>query len=266
MLLIGSDGVHIVTDQTAVIEGATPPIEGQVTISALAVNKGAAGNISAGDISGACCRENIFAYNSHFQGGADERDYSVVTKQDIHSVVSTILPHLTESIQATFQKQVQPGETLTPNQCSQKISPDRNAGDEATQVTVIISESCLAGAYNTGDLQAKIRQALAQRATQTIGKGYLLSTYAPISPMKVRIQQDTLVMKVIFQGTMIYQFSQQDLQNLRHQLAGKTKQQAVAILAHLNGIERVYLQVKGTNEKLPINAANITFLFVVENQ
>ncbi len=30
-LFIGSDGAHIVTDQTASIPGATPPIEGQVT-------------------------------------------------------------------------------------------------------------------------------------------------------------------------------------------------------------------------------------------
>ena len=84
--------------------------------------------------------------------------------------------------------------------------------------------------------------------------------------MKVRIQQGTLVMTVILQGTMIYQFSQQDLQNLRRQIAGKTKQQAGAILSHIRGIERVFLKVKGTNEKLPINAANITFLFVVGNQ
>src|SRR3989440_5359163 len=105
-LLIGSDGVHIVTDQIASIPGATPPIEGQVTVSAHAVNNGAAGNISAGDIQGACCRENMFAYNSAFSGGQDARDYTIVTKLDIHSVVSSVLPILTQRIQTSLQEQL----------------------------------------------------------------------------------------------------------------------------------------------------------------
>src|SRR5439155_14724105 len=37
-LFISSDGVHIITDQIADIPGATPPLEGQITVSARAVN------------------------------------------------------------------------------------------------------------------------------------------------------------------------------------------------------------------------------------
>src|SRR5205085_4355471 len=114
---IGSDGAHIVTDETVTIPGATPPLEGQVRVSAHAVNNGAAGNISAGDISGACCRENIFAYNSAFSGGQDERNYTIVRQADIQGVVSSLVPTLTQHIQTSFQEQIRPGETLTPNLC-----------------------------------------------------------------------------------------------------------------------------------------------------
>ena len=199
-------------------------------------------------------------------GGAESRDFTIVTKQDINSVVSALVPYLTESIHASFQQQIRPSETLTPNQCSQKISANHNAGDEDTTVTVMVSESCLAGAYNTGDLQAKVQQVLLQQAEHTIGKGYVLSSYVQTSPMQTDIQHGTLLIAASYQGRMIYQFSQQDLQNLRHQLAGKTKQQARVILIHLNGVKQISLQVKGTNGKLPINTANINILFVVDNQ
>src|SRR6266568_9407315 len=193
-LLIGSDGQHIVTDQAASIPGATPPVEGQVTVSAHAVNPGTAGNIQAGDIRGACCRENIFAYSSAFSGGADQRDYTMVTKLDINSVVSSIAPHLTQNIHTSFQQQIRPGETLTPNQCSQKISTDRNVGDEASNVTITVSESCLAGAYTSSDFQAKVQQALSQQAKQTVGTGYVLSSYIQTTPIQASIQYRTLVL------------------------------------------------------------------------
>src|SRR5205823_8835718 len=122
-LFIGSDGVHVVTDEAASIPGASPPLEGQTTVSAHAVNAGAAGNISAGDIQGACCRENMFAYNSAFSGGQDARDYPMVTQQDITSDVSSVLPYLTAQIQTAFHQQLHRGELLTPTQCSQTIAP-----------------------------------------------------------------------------------------------------------------------------------------------
>jgi len=260
-LLIGSDGAHIVTDQIAYIPGATPPIEGQITVSAHTVNKGAAGNINAGDISGACCRENIFAYNSAFSGGQDERNYTMVTQHDITSVVSSVAPTLTQRIQTSFQQQIRPGETLTPNLCSQNVSPDRSVGDEATQVTVTVAELCVAGAYTTTDLHAKVQQALAQQAEQRIGKGYLLSSYSQTTPMKTNIQRGRLVMSAIYQGTMIYHFSTHDLITLRQQLAGKSKAQGIAILSHVSGAAHITVQAE-KNGAFPSDPTHIHIVFL----
>ncbi len=260
-LLIGSDGAHIVTDQIADVPGATPPLEGQTTVPAHAVNKGAAGNIHAGDISGVCCRENIFAYNSAFSGGQDERTYTIVRQADIHGVVLSIAPPLIGSIQASFQEQIRPGETLTPNLCSQKVSPDRNVGDEATYVAVTVTESCIAAAYITTDLHAKVKQALAAQAEQTIGTGYLLSSYSQTSPMKTSVQQGRLVIVGTFQGRMIYYFSSQDLTTLRQQLVGKSRQQGIAILSHLHGAEHITVQGEKTGT-FPTDPTHIHILFL----
>ncbi len=260
-LFIGSDGVHIITDQIADIPGATPPLEGQITVSAHAVNAGAAGNINAGDIQGACCRENIFAYNSAFSGGQDERNYTIVRQADIHGVVSSLVPTLTQHIQALFQEQIRLGETLTPNLCSPNVSPDRNVGDEATNVTVTVTESCFAAAYITTDLHAKVHRALAQQAEQTRGKGYLLSSYIQTTPLRASIQQGRLVIVGTFQGSVIYHYSTRELTTLRQQLAGKSRQQAVSILSHLHGAEHFTVQLE-KNGTFPTDPTHIHILFL----
>ena len=261
-LLIGSDGQHIVTDQAATIPGATPPIEGQVTVSAHAVNPGAAGNIQAGEIQGACCRDYVFAYNSAFSGGADQRDYTIVTKQDIARVISSVVPTLTKQINASFHQQIRPGEIPTPNQCSQKVLADRNVGGEASNVTVTVSESCLAGAYTSSDFQTKIRQALSQQANQTVGTGYLLSSYVQTTPTQASIQHGRLVLSAIYHGIVIFHFSSQELTTLRQQLAGKSRQQGIAILTHLNGAEHITIQL-GKNGTFPTDPTHIHIVFLL---
>src|SRR5205807_2528989 len=125
---------------------------------------GLEGNIAAGAIHGLCCRAGILVLNSAFSGGQNERDFTMVTQKDIHGVVSSVLPQVAESIQVAFQQHVHAGELLTPTQCSQNISSVRNVGAEAAQVTVTVSQSCIAGAYTSSDLQTKVQQALAPRA------------------------------------------------------------------------------------------------------
>src|SRR3989440_10023274 len=170
-VLTASNGELFLTDSDVTIPAGTYAVNGQATVSATAQNYGQEGNSAAGAIHGLCCRAGILVLSNAFSGGQNERDFTMVTKSDITSVVFSVLPQVTESIQTAFQQQVHVGEALTPNQCSQKVSPDRNVGDEATTVTIMVRESCRAGAYTSSDLQAKVQQELAQRATHTIGRG-----------------------------------------------------------------------------------------------
>jgi hypothetical protein len=59
-LLIGADGVQVVTDQTAFIPAGNLLTNGHTTVTAHALLAGSAGNIQGGDIYGPCCRVNVW--------------------------------------------------------------------------------------------------------------------------------------------------------------------------------------------------------------
>src|SRR5439155_17826382 len=85
--LTGSSGVQIITDQDATIPAANPPIFGQVTVSAHAINPGMRGNIPAYDMNQACCTTSVLVKNVQpFSGGQNERDFSTVSTHDIHKI------------------------------------------------------------------------------------------------------------------------------------------------------------------------------------
>ncbi len=256
-LLVGADGIQVVTDQTVTIPGAIPPTEGQAVVMAHAVNTGAQGNIAAHDISGACCRENVFAYNGPFHGGHAQRDYQTVTKADIQSVLFSLLPTVTQTINQTLQEQVHPTETLIPPQCSQHTSTDHQVGDEASAVTVTIKKTCLAGAYLTQDFQVKLQQALSQQARQAVGKNYRLYAYLQTTPLQTHIQHGTLLFAASYQATLIYHFDSQALHAISTLIAGKSKAQAIQILSHVPGVKQVMIEGGNNAATLPLNQAYI---------
>src|SRR5215469_13786484 len=102
-LLTGNDGVQVATDQAAIIPAATPPIFGQTTVSAHAIGAGSQGNIPAYDINQACCATAILAKNTTpFQGGAEARNYVLVTRADIDAATRTITATLEKSEHAAL--------------------------------------------------------------------------------------------------------------------------------------------------------------------
>jgi hypothetical protein len=252
-LLVGADGIQVVTDQSVTIPGAIPPTEGQAVVMAHAVNTGVQGNIVAYDIRGACCRDNVFAYNGPFHGGHDERDYPTVTKADIQGVLSSLLPIVTQSINQTLQAQVHPTETLIPPQCSEYTVADHRIGDEARAVAVTIKKTCRAGTYQGQDFQAKLEQALSQQAQQSVGKEYVLSAYLQTSPLRTDIQHGTLRFVASYQATVIYHFSSQALHTIRTLITGKSNVQAIQILSHIPGIRQVTIEGGNGASTLPLN-------------
>ncbi|MFL5586535.1 MAG: baseplate J/gp47 family protein [Ktedonobacteraceae bacterium] len=260
-LLTASNGELFLTDSDVTIPAGTYAVNGQATVSATAQNVGQEGNIAAGAIHGLCCRAGILVLNNAFYGGQNERDFTMVTQSDITSVVSSVVPYLTERIHTAFQQQMRRGELLTPNQCSQKISTDHNAGNEASNVTVIVSESCSVAAYDQHSLQMQVTHAFLHTAVSQIGTGYLLSSLHPTIISAV-IQKDHLLFTVLCQGDLIYHQSPQELQQLREALAGKTRQQAVAILSHLNGVDHLTVQL-GKNGRFPSDPTHIHIVFLL---
>ena len=263
-LLTGADGTQIVTDQIAYVPAGAPPNEGEVTVSAHAVNAGPSGNINAGDINGTCCREYILVKNTNpFTGGQNERDYQSVAKADIQNVVSNLSRQFQQTLQEKTTSLVAASETLiTPIPCTSNMQSDHAAGAEATQVTVTLHETCTPVAYNTNDFKSQANHVLSQAVTQTYGTGYSLLGNVETSIEKTTLQKSSILFTVVCSGMWAHAFNVHQLATL---IKGKSQQEATMILQKQNGIAHLAMQVSGTkNNTLPTDTAQIHFTIFYE--
>jgi hypothetical protein len=145
-ILKGADGISIITDQQAIIPPAaqtTPPTYGHTSVSAHAINAGAAGNIRAGDINMACCASSIIAQNPYnFTGGRNARDFTYLTAQDVNNTASSLLPMLQAKTLSVL-----PTPQLNPT-CSSVTTSSPGVGKEVTSAVLTIVEACSASSYN----------------------------------------------------------------------------------------------------------------------
>src|SRR6266700_2135617 len=108
-----TNGAQIITEQDALIPAASPPIEGQITVSAHAATTGTLGNIPTKAINEACCAISVLAVNlNSFSGGQDERNFQTVTKRDIENTAQPLKTSLAHSTKGALQGQVKPNEQL----------------------------------------------------------------------------------------------------------------------------------------------------------
>ncbi len=268
-LLTGADGVQVVTDHDAIIPAATlatPPIDGQVTVAAHAAHVGPAGNIGAHDINGPCCREYILAQNTTaFAGGQDARSYPMVTLHDIDGAASSLKSFLAQSVQAALGYQLTPAEALvTPVPCVPTVTSTRRAVEEATQVTVSVDEVCTGEAYDKSALHTQIAQRLAQQAKDQLGPGYVQSGDVQATIQLVTItnaKQGTVALRVKGAGVWVYQFNDEQVQNMARTIAGESKQQATNTLLHILGVSQVAITLSGDGStSLPADPGKIRLL------
>jgi hypothetical protein len=264
-LLTGADGVEIVTDEDALIPAAVMPTEGQVTVSAHAVNVGPGGNIRAGDIYGKCCRDDVFAMNGPFRGGRAARSYQMVTQQDINGVASSLKASLDQSVQAALSQQVQSNETLvTPVPCTTTVTPDHKAGSEATLLSVTVSEMCTGEVYETKALHDLLMQIMTQQATKQLGTGYSLVSdlQTSVTQATINTRQGAATLQVKVSSTWMYQFSQAQQDQIKLTIRGKSKDEATALLLQMPGVQTVTISMKNGNA-IPTDIQRIHLIFVI---
>jgi len=265
-VLTGNDGVQIITDQAATIPAGNPPIYGQITVSAHAVLAGSRGNIPSFDINTACCATSVVAKNTQpFTGGASARDFLVVTRTDINTVVTSLLVTLSQSEDAALQVQLHEGEALITPNCTPRVSSNHKPGDEANQVSVTVSVICSGIAYATHTLHQNATQLFTSDATRKLGAYYTLLGDIQITiihAIGTNTRQGQTQMLVQVTGTLVYQITPAIQQHLIKLIAGKPQQQALAALLTFPGIQGAHISVKGGNRTLPQYPGNITIVVV----
>jgi len=263
-LLTGKDGTQVVTDAEAVIPAGTLATNGQVTVPAHTVNVGSSGNIAARDLYGACCREGVYVQNTvAFTGGQNARTFPMVTAQDVAKVEGMLHPQLIQSIKAAFITDLASGESLvTPFACREDVEGSAGIGQEATSLTLMLTDTCTAVAYHTAELTTLVAQQLMAHAQRQLGTGYtLMGSITPLilNAIPAPGKTNTLLLTVKGTGTWAYQFDEEQMQQMAKAVAGKNTEQATSILLHLPGVSQVELGTSGT---LPADPARIHVLVV----
>ncbi len=266
--LTGANGIPIMTDQDAIIPPAdptaTPPIFGQVTVSAHATRTGSAGNIPAYTIDHPCCFPSVIAKNTTpFHGGQDERNFQTVTKQDIATTAATLKTTVGQSMQAAIEAELTNGEGRILLPCTPTPTADHKAGEEATTVKVTASEICSAVAYNKDTLQTQVTALLTAQAINTLGTGYTLLGDVQVTVKQATIAAPTKPVVLSFSaiGTWVYTLTNQEQQRIKQSIAGKTKREALHILTSLPGIGSASI-AWGDDTKLPEATRNIHLLLI----
>jgi hypothetical protein len=258
-LLTTADGIQIVTDTDAFIPPASIPVEGQISVLAHSVQPGAFGNIPAYAINGACCRIDVFARNlTNFSGGQDAKDVPLVTKNDVDNATRMMQAPLMQSITTALQTQLKPSESLLVPPCTETTKPDVPVGTPASQVTVTLSESCQAIAYDTATLNQQVNQAQTKQATTQLDSHYRLSGTVQTTVRKVTAGKQSYTLTVQSRGLWTYQLTPELLAHLSQSIAGTQKDAARSVLLRTPGIAQVALNT--SSDSLPSDPAKIHFL------
>src|SRR5260370_26548505 len=252
----GNDGIQVATDIDADIPAANPPIEGQATVPAHALNANAKGNIQAYDINLAVSSDLTVKNLSNFSGGQDARDFQTVTKQDIANAAAPLKTTLAERMQGALTRQLQTRQALVTPPCTPKVSTDHQIGDEATQVKVTLSETCSGVAYNTLDLESKATQLLTTQALKKLGTGYSMLGDAQVTTTTATVTASHPIIAYYCNGVWVYVLSDKAQEHIKDLIKGKTTQDALHLLASQPGIERVSTSWD-VNTKLPKDTQNI---------
>jgi hypothetical protein len=256
-VLTASNGVQVITEQDALIPKASPPIEGQATIAAHTLTTGSLGNIPTKAINQACCALSVLAVNlAPFHGGQEKRDFQTVTKSDIDTTTETLTSGVAASMQAALQGQVQSGEALVTPTCTPTVTADHRVGEEAVTVKVTVSETCSTVAYDPLALKSQATQLLTMHASKQLSKGYSLLRDIQVMVKRATVTGAHTTLEFICQGTWVYALDKASQADMKTLIAGKTKQEALRLLASLPGIERVSMNWDEST-KLPNTPSNI---------
>lgn len=229
----GRDGIQIALLQPVTVPAASPPQFGEVNVTAQAVQAGGRGNIAADDITLALSNFLTVRNVTSFTGGRDARTFRAVAATDLAAVTTTVSRTVTQAFPTAFP--LRPGEAAIPTHCLVMTSPNHQAGEEATSVTVTMSETCAAIAYSQRDLT---RAATAAFTKTRPGASYHIvgdvqTTLQSLSPFTVTLS-----------GKWAYTFSQDYQDYLAEQIQGDTPEKARAYLLKIGVIS--YASVPNT--------------------
>ena len=244
LLLTAANGMQFRTLGSTSIPASQDATAGNATVPAVATQAGTQGNIAVGDLDAECCLPGIRAKNMQpFTGGQNAAIQSIVLQHDIDTLAAPFVAQAIQQAQAALPNQEQPGEQLAPGTaCAPHVAADHPAGSLADHIAITIMAVCHAEVYNQRVAQHLAGNLMEQQVAHTFGSPYQLTGPLTIE-LKQIVQQDahtgTLTLSLLVQGRWVYGLNPQTLRRDLPLIAGKSQQNARAILLRVPGIADV---------------------------
>src|SRR5947209_2588241 len=264
-----ANGVQVANDVLAYIPAANPDGGvGKVTVPAHVVNVGASGNIMALDFNNVqCCGSaSVLVSNTMaFSGGQDPQKYTAVQQSDVDGAANPLKGPLTQSAQSSLQGQKHANEQFVARpQCTTNVTSNPPVGAKATSVTVTVTAHCSAEAYDQNGAQVIAANLLKSEAAKSPGPGYaLVGNVVTTVTQATAGSNGTVMLLVKAEGIWVYQFSSAYKMQLAKLIAGKSPNEATALLLGQAGVEKVNgISLSGGGKTLPTDATQITISVV----
>ncbi len=118
--------------------------------------------------------------------------------------------------------------------------------------------------YDTRAFHDLLMREITQQAIKQVGTGYGLvgDLQTSIAKAMVNTRQATATLQVKVSSTWVYQFSQAQQDQVKLRIRGKSKDEAIALLLHMPGVQTVSISTKnGTT--IPTDMQRIHLNFVI---
>ena len=237
--ITSSSGIVVFLNAPVTIPAANPIAGtfGKATGTATTSTTGANTNIPAGGINTSASGNAVTVVNNTaFTGGQDAAHYNFVQQSDITNAAQPLQTALTQEAQNNLKKQPATGQALASgSQCTPKVTADHAAGDtgvNVANVTVTVSVTCTAEAYDAAGLQTLAKSLLRQQVDQdpTLGKDYLLQGQVVTDTSIESIKNGTVFLSVSSKGLYVYGGLEAQKSQLANLIKGKAADQAIALL------------------------------------
>jgi serine/threonine protein kinase len=266
MILDGNVTVPAATDPTNPPTGNVAAHVAQTgTIGNLPpVNNGNAGFYYCTNCSGGNVKGWEIENDSAFSGGHDAQTVTAVRQQDIDNAASSLETSNAPNPQQVLQSQVRANEqSIGTPQCKPNVSSNHPAGDAATSVTVTVTFTCTDEVYDKKGALSLAAKLLGNQAATDLGTSYALRgdvVTALTQAVITDATRGTITLNVTAQGVWVFQFNAAQKQKLAILIAGKTQQQAQALLLRQAGVQQVNILLPGGGSTLPADVHRISLV------
>ncbi|HZU67147.1 MAG TPA: protein kinase [Ktedonobacteraceae bacterium] len=205
-------------------------------------------------------------YNTQsFVGGKDAGTYTVVQQGDINGAANPLMPSVLAEAQQAYGAELKAGEQeVGAPKCGSKVTADKNVGDAASTFNVTVSFSCSGEVYDPTAPEAAASEMLKAQASSDLDPSYVLAGNILTTILSVsvtNVKTGTLSLVIATEGIWNFNFSTTQKLALAKLIAGKSVQDAQAVLAQQNGVKSALVNLAGTFlfwNSVPTNIDHIT--------